>query len=85
MITEKQGLVLAISQMVQSSMRDKGLAIVPVSANSVLLDSGIGIDSLDLAAIVVQLTEKTGRDPFANGFIEFQTVGELASLYAQPQ
>jgi acyl carrier protein len=42
----------------------------------------LGIDSLDLATIVVQLTEATGEDPFQGGFIEFRTVGELTRLYS---
>jgi len=82
---DNKGLVVEIAQMIQSALRDKGMTAPPVSGNSVLLDSNIGIDSLDLAAIVVQLTEKTGKDPFANGFIEFQTVGELAGLYTRPE
>jgi acyl carrier protein len=36
------------------------------------------IDSLDLAAIVVELEKVTGRDSFRNGFINFCTVGQLA-------
>jgi acyl carrier protein len=40
-----------------------------------------GIDSLELAEIVMRLEEATGKDPFRDGFINFQTVGELAALY----
>jgi acyl carrier protein len=47
-----------------------------------LLGGGLAIDSLDLAVLVLQLTETTGKDPFAEGFIAFQTVRELATLYA---
>jgi acyl carrier protein len=40
------------------------------------------LDSMGLAIVVVRLEEKTGKDPFAQGFISFQTVQELATLYA---
>ena len=50
--------------------------------DTLLLGGRLGIDSLDLAAIVVNLSEIAQNDPFANGFIEFRTVGELARLYA---
>lgn len=39
------------------------------------------LDSLDLAIVVVKLEEKTGKDPFKNGFIPFATIEELAHLY----
>jgi acyl carrier protein len=40
------------------------------------------LDSMGLAIIVLRLEERTGKDPFASGFIHFRTVGELAALYA---
>ncbi len=39
------------------------------------------LDSLDLAQVIILLQEKTGKDPFAKGFINFKTVQELAALY----
>jgi acyl carrier protein len=41
------------------------------------------LDSMGLAIVVVRLEELTGKDPFADGFINFTTVGELAALYAR--
>jgi acyl carrier protein len=67
---------------IQRVLEDRGLAAAGITAETVLLNSGLGIDSLDLATIVVQMTEATGRDPFAGGFIDFRTVGDLARLYA---
>jgi hypothetical protein len=40
------------------------------------------IDSLDLAGLVVEMELLTGTDPFADGFINFNTIGEFAALYA---
>ncbi|MBA3722583.1 MAG: acyl carrier protein [Parachlamydiaceae bacterium] len=39
------------------------------------------LDSLDLAQVVIMLEEKTGKDPFAKGFINFRTIQDLAALY----
>lgn len=60
---------------------EKNLTVPPIAEETVLLGSTLGIDSLDLAAIVVELSEVTGKDPFQDGFIEFRTVGELSDLY----
>jgi hypothetical protein len=46
-----------------------------------LLGGNLRIDSLDLAMLVRELEELNGHDPFAGGFIEFRTAGELAKLY----
>jgi len=44
-----------------------------------------GLDSLDVASLVVRLEERLGTDPFKNGALSRfpQTLGELAELYAQ--
>jgi acyl carrier protein len=39
------------------------------------------LDSMGLAIVVLKLEEKTGKDPFVGGFVNFHTVGELAALY----
>lgn len=59
----------------------KGLRIPEINDDTVLLGGAIGIDSLDLASLVHQLEEVTGHDPFRDGFVNFQTAGELARLY----
>lgn len=60
----------------------KGSGPAALSENTRLLGGDLAIDSLDLAVVVVNLTEITGKDPFAGGFIEFRTLGELAKLYS---
>ncbi|MBX9929423.1 MAG: hypothetical protein K2X99_10970 [Gemmatimonadaceae bacterium] len=40
------------------------------------------IDSLGLAEIVIMLEQRTGVDPFAHGFREFETIAELDALYS---
>ena len=61
----------------------KGAPKPSINAQSVLLGGGLPIDSLDLAAIVVELEQATGFDPFKQGFVNFRTAGELARLYQQ--
>jgi acyl carrier protein len=74
-------LVATVRNMIGCTAAEKGLPAMPVAEDTVLLGSALGIDSLDLAAIVVQLSETTGQDPFQDGFIEFRTVGQLCDLY----
>jgi acyl carrier protein len=81
MIT-KQQLLADIRAMIERALVDKGSPMQQVSEDTVLLGSSLGIDSLDLAAIVVQLSDATGHDPFKTGFVEFRTVSELIGLYS---
>lgn len=71
-----------IGQLVNRQRATNGLSAAEVCRESRLLGDSLGIDSLDLAAIVVELEERTGRDPFAQGIVDFQTAGALADLYA---
>ena len=71
-----------IQRLVSEALVAKGQGLRTVSAETALLGGDLNIDSLDLAGIVVSLSEITQKDPFAGGFIEFRTVGELAQLYA---
>ena len=61
----------------------KGDRIGTINESTRLLGGDLPIDSLDLAALVVELEQVTGRDPFQAGFIDFRTVGELSRLYSQ--
>lgn len=60
---------------------DKGESLPPIGPESVFLGGELPIDSLDLATLLVVLEQRTGQDPFRAGFIQFNTVGELAALY----
>ena len=62
-------------------LTDKGAATGEIAADTRLLDGPLDVDSLDLATLVVALEEKTGKTPFANGFVLFHTAGELAALF----
>ena len=75
-------LLPLIGRLVNEKRANLGLAAIAVSPDDAVLDGDLEIDSLDLAAIIVELQEAVGRDPFADGFIEFRTIGELVELFA---
>jgi acyl carrier protein len=77
----QQELLHEIERLIRNIAGSKGLTAPKVAADTLLLGTALPIDSLDLAAIVVELENLTGYDPFKAGFINFRTAGELASLY----
>jgi acyl carrier protein len=79
----EQDVLSQITEVVNRIMSDKGLDPVTINPATELLGGEIGIDSLDLATLVRELEEMNGFDPFAEGFIEFRTAGELAKLYVR--
>lgn len=79
----EQEMLGHITRLVAQVLDDKGLEAAEITADTELLDGSVGIDSLDLAMLVRELEEVAGHDPFAAGFIDFRTAGELAKLYAQ--
>ncbi|ADU13803.1 acyl carrier protein [Asticcacaulis excentricus] len=64
-------------------LSEKGAAVSPIEADTPLLNGPLDIDSLDLATLVVALEEKTGLQPFREGFVLFHTAGELAALFTK--
>jgi len=81
-MTEEEVLT-HIERLVTNTLKGKGLPAAKIEQQTELLGGAVGIDSLDLALLVRELEEVVGHDPFADGFIEFRTVGELAKLYAR--
>jgi acyl carrier protein len=71
-----------INEILSRRLTERGAALPVLRPETVLLGGELGIDSLDLATLVVELEERTGKDPFRNGFRNFTTAGELAALYA---
>ncbi len=72
-----------IKRVVSQILEDKGETVPEITSDTELLSGALAIDSLDLAVMVSELEGSMGHDPFAHGFIEFRTVGELAKLYAR--
>jgi acyl carrier protein len=79
----EQEILGSIEKLVANIVKGKGLPVSKIDASTELLGGDVGIDSLDLAMLVRELEEVAGHDPFADGFIEFRTAGELAKLYAR--
>ena len=78
----KQEACECIQSIINRLLEQKGLSPVPLTEDTRFLKSEIPIDSLDLAVMVTELQMTTKKDPFAAGFRYFQTVGELAAMYA---
>jgi acyl carrier protein len=74
---EKIILIMDLIREVMKQNNRKDTALLPET--DILKDTSL--DSLDLAQVIVMLEEKTGKDPFAKGFITFHTIQELAALY----
>lgn len=79
----RQDILELIQTLIGDVAQMKGDPTPKVADSTVLLGGGLPIDSLDLAGIVLRLEEAVGYDPFKEGFIEFRTAGELATLYAK--
>jgi acyl carrier protein len=71
-----------IIQVVLEILQDKGRREPELGADTVLLGGQLGIDSLDLAVVVIRMGELAAKEPFENGFIDFRTIGDMAELYA---
>lgn len=75
-------LIEIIGTLANERRQDNALPPVAITPDMPVLGESLGLDSLDLAAMVVDLEQRTGIDPFAAGIINFHTVGELAQLYS---
>jgi acyl carrier protein len=80
---DEQQILGKIEKLVSDIVTAKGAKVPKIESGTELLGGGVGMDSLDLAVLVRELEEATGHDPFADGFIEFRTAGELAKLYVR--
>jgi acyl carrier protein len=79
----EQQLLDLVKQVIDRIAASKGTTAPKILPNTALLGGGLPIDSLDLAALVVELEQATGHDPFKQGFVDFRTAGELVQLYRQ--
>lgn len=71
-----------IKEVIDDTLKAKGLEACELTDETLVFGGDLEIDSLDLAGIVVNLSERCKKDPFALGFVEFHTVGDLVKLYA---
>jgi acyl carrier protein len=73
-----RGAVLAVIQRV---LEDKGLQHDLADDSAALDESGLGLDSLDIATIAAELDDELDIDPFAHGDVRMGTLGEFIALY----
>jgi len=70
-----------VTEIISKVLHSSGKSLPSNISESTNILKETELDSLGLAEVVMLLEAKTNKDPFANGFINFQTIGELAALY----
>lgn len=78
MCTIRDDIATAIREIIAS----KGRAAPELSEDDALV-AGLGLDSLDLAVLVVKLERRFGCDPFRNGRDAVTTFGQFVAVYEQ--
>ncbi len=69
-----------VHRIIHRILSESGRPIAPLRDEDALM-STVGLDSLDLAVLVVGLEEELGVDPFRDGRGAVRTVGELVDVY----
>jgi acyl carrier protein len=81
-MADKEELTRTIIEVIQETLSLKSIPPIALSGDSAIGES-LGLESLDWAAIVAVLEEKTQVDPFQHGLtVELRTVADLVGLYA---
>ncbi len=79
---DRTAVTAFIDRRIREFAASKGVTLPPIAADTALFEGALPIDSLDLAALVVELEIATGIEPFRDGLVDFRTVGDLAALFA---
>lgn len=80
-MASREEMVETIINVIQEALVLKGAPPASLTINS-NIDQSLGLDSLDWAAIVVMLEEKTQVDPFQRGLRqELHTLGDFVDVY----
>ena len=79
---DRAAVTALIDRRIREIAATKGVDAPAAASDTPLFEGVLPIDSLDLAALVVELEVTTGLEPFRDGLVEFHTVGELAALFA---
>ena len=70
-----------VTKSISDRLKEKGFVGADLKAETTLLGGDLPLDSLDLATVLIEMQEQVGQDPFAGGFVEFRTIGELVNIY----
>ena len=75
----------AIEEEIAVVIKESGRELSPITDSSSLMRGGVGLDSMDLAVLVVRLEQRLSCDPFNSTELEKYptTVGELVRLYEE--
>jgi acyl carrier protein len=76
----EQDITKLIIEQTRNIIEDKSEACPELLPNTSFL-ADTPMDSLDLATLLINLEMTMGKDPFRDGFKQFQTIEELAVLY----
>lgn len=79
-MADTAAVATSVAQVINRVLTDSGRPAREIQASDTLTGA-IGLDSLDLAVLVVGLEQSLGVDPFRQGASAVQTVGELVELY----
>jgi len=66
-----------------SYIKSVNVTQVELTKSTKLLEEIIDFDSLELAGLVAYIEQLVDFDPFEGGFVEFETISELAELFVQ--
>ena len=74
-----------ISELIKEELKKifatKGTAFPAINPETIFLVD-LPMDSLDLATLIINLEERTGKDPFRDGFKDFKSFADLCTLYS---
>ena len=80
-MASREELTETIIHVIQEILAQKGTPPNALTLDS-NIDESLGLESLDWAAVVVLLEEKTQVDPFQHGFRQdLHTLGDLVDVY----
>lgn len=73
-------MIGSVIDCINEVLAENGLPTGPLVESTAILTE-TEMDSLGLAVVLIKLEERTHKDPFKAGFVDFRTIGELAQLY----
>lgn len=71
-----------VADTIRQILADRGVTVEAIHDEDTLV-RGLGLDSLDLAVLVVRLEQQLGCDPFYAGRGATPTFGELVAAYQE--
>lgn len=70
-----------ITKRIAERISEKGLQVPALTPETSILGGQLPLDLLDVATILVELVDDVGEDPFADGLVQFHTIGDLTDIF----